>query len=140
MTASLAILSPGAAPSIGKPVRNVDFCVCGTDGQPLETGQSGELYIGGIGVANGYWKREELTAEKFVDSPLDDNQRYYRTGDRVRLNKDGNYEFIGRIDDQIKLRGYRIEPREISACLGTCLLYTSPSPRDQRGSRMPSSA
>jgi len=60
----------------------------------------------------------QLTAEKFVDSPLNDNQRYYRTGDRVQLNEDGNCEFIGRIDDQVKIRGYRIEPGEVSACLG----------------------
>ena len=83
----------------------------------METGQPGELFIGGIGVAIGYWNRRELSAEKFVHSPLKDGQRYYRTGDLVKLNEDGNYEFVGRIDDQIKLRGYRIEPGEISACL-----------------------
>ena len=119
VTASCAILRPRIQPSIGKPIWGVSFCVCDKDGQVVEAGEPGELYIGGVGVATGYWKREELSAEKFVDSPLDDDLPYYRTGDLVRLNKDGNYEFIGRIDDQIKLRGYRIEPGEISNCLGT---------------------
>ena len=119
VAASYAILQPGVRPSIGKPIRGVSFCVCDDDGQPVKPGQPGELYIGGVGVAIGYWNRKELSAEKFVDSPLKDGQPHYRTGDLVRLNEDGNYEFIGRIDDQIKLRGYRIEPSEISACLGT---------------------
>ena len=118
VAASYAVLRPGVQPTIGKPIRNVSFCVCDPDGQLVEPGQPGELYIGGIGVATGYWNRKELTAEKFVDSPLNDNQRYYRTGDRVQLNEDGNVEFIGRVDDQVKIRGYRIEPGEVSACLG----------------------
>ena len=117
VAASCADLRPGVEPTIGKPIGNVSFCVCDTDGRPVETGQPGELFIGGIGVAIGYWNRRELSAEKFVHSPLKDGQRYYRTGDLVKLNEDGNYEFVGRIDDQIKLRGYRIEPGEISACL-----------------------
>ena len=119
VAASYAVLHPGVRPSIGKPIHGVSFCVCGKDGQPVEAGQEGELYIGGEGVATGYWNRKELSAEKFVDSPIKDGQPYYRTGDLVQLNEDGNYEFIGRIDDQIKLRGYRIEPGEVSACLGT---------------------
>ena len=118
VAASYAVLRPGAQPTIGQPIRNVSFCVCDADGQLVKSGTPGELYIGGVGVATGYWNREKLTAEKFVDSPLKDNQRYYRTGDLVQLNKDGNYEFMGRIDDQVKIRGYRIEPGEISACLG----------------------
>ena len=118
VAASYAVLRPGAQPTIGQPIRNVSFCVCDADGQLVKSGTPGELYIGGIGVATGYWNREKLTAEKFVDSPLNDNQRYYRTGDRVQLNEDGNCEFIGRIDDQVKIRGYRIEPGEVSACLG----------------------
>ena len=118
VAASYAVLRPGVQPSIGQPICNVTFCVCDADGQLVKAGQSGELYIGGVGVATGYWNRDELTVEKFVDSPLNDHQRYYRTGDRVQLNEDGNWEFIGRIDDQVKIRGYRIEPGEISACLG----------------------
>ena len=119
VAASYAILQPGVQPSIGKPIRGVNFCVCDKNGHLVETGQSGELYIGGVGVAKGYWERSKLSAEKFVASPCNDDLPYYRTGDLVRLNDDGNYEFIGRLDDQIKLRGYRIEPGEISNCLGT---------------------
>ena len=119
VAASYVILHPGGQPSIGKPIRGVNFCVCDKDGQLVESGQPGELYIGGVGVAAEYWNRKELSAEKFVDSPLRDNLTYYRTGDLVRLKADGDYEFVGRIDDQVKLRGYRIEPGEISACLGS---------------------
>lgn len=115
VVASYALLSPGVQPSIGKPIHGVSFSVCDKDGQPVEADQPGELYIGGVGVAAGYWNRKELSAEKFVDYP--DNRLHFRTGDLVRLNKDGNYEFVGRIDNQIKLRGYRIEPGEIANCL-----------------------
>ena len=119
VTASYAVLRPGEQPSIGKPIREVSFYVVGEDGQLVEAGQPGELYIAGIGLAKQYWRREQLSAEKFVASPLADGQMCYRTGDLVRLDSHGNYEFVGRIDDQVKLRGYRIEPGEISSCLGT---------------------
>ena len=118
VVASYAILRPEVEPSIGKPISGVSFCVCDKDGQLVEVGQPGELYIGGVCVAAEYWNRKELSDEKFVESPRDDDQTYYRTGDLVRLKTDGNYEFLGRIDDQIKLRGYRIEPGEITTCLG----------------------
>ena len=119
VAASFAILHPEVQPSIGKPIRGVSFCVCDKDGQLVGTGQVGELYIGGAGVATSYWNRKELSAEKFVESPLKDDLSCYRTGDLVRLKADGNYEFMGRIDDQVKLRGYRIEPSEISISLGS---------------------
>ena len=118
VVASYAILRPEVEPSIGKPISGVSFCVCDKDGQLVKVGQPGELYIGGVCVAAEYWNRKELSDEKFVESPRDDDQTYYRTGDLVRLKTDGNYEFLGRIDDQIKLRGYRIEPGEITTCLG----------------------
>ena len=117
VAASYAVLSPEVQPSIGKPIRGVSFSVFDEDGQPVEAGQPGELYIGGAGVAAGYWNRDELSAEKFVDTP--GNRLHFRTGDLVRLNKEGNYEFVGRIDNQIKLRGYRIELGEIANCLET---------------------
>lgn len=114
---SCATLQPDVAPSIGKPIDNVEFYVVADNGELVEDGQTGELYICGTSLANEYWRRETLSAEKFVACDFSEQEICYRSGDQVRLRPDGNYEFIGRIDDQIKLRGYRIEPGEISTCL-----------------------
>jgi len=111
---------PPAPIPIGKPVGDVRCHVVGTEGAvggPLE---EGELYIGGPGVARGYWRRDALTAERFVTLPaVEEGMRLYRTGDRVRWNQRGELEFLGRIDDQIKLRGNRIEPAEIERAICT---------------------
>jgi acyl carrier protein len=80
-------------------------------------GEIGELFIGGDGVARGYWRRPELTAERFVVIPAVGPDRIYRTGDLARFLPDGNIDFLGRADYQIKLRGHRIEPGEIEALL-----------------------
>ena len=92
----------------------------------MEVGQPGELYIGGVCVAAEHWNRKELSAEKFVESPRDDDQTYYRTGDLVRLKTDGNYEFLGRIDDLInRYRRTRISISDYSSSNSIGLLYDS---------------
>src|SRR4029077_8436090 len=87
---------------------------------PVPIGVSGELYIGGPGLARGYLNRPELTAEKFIGNPFRTYgaPRLYKTGDRARYLPDGHIEFIDRIDNQVKLRGYRVELGEIEAVVG----------------------
>lgn len=103
--------------SIGKPINNTQVYIMDEDGHPLAPKQMGEIYIGGEGVADGYYNRAELTAEKFVSDPFSKNRssKLYRTGDLGKLLSNGEIQCLGRIDHQVKIRGHRIEPGEIEA-------------------------
>ena len=102
---------------IGKPIRGTYAAIVSDDLALVAPGVTGELLLGGLGLAQGYLNRAELTQERFINDPRDPTARLYRTGDRVRLNAQGDIEFIGRTDNQIKLRGFRIELDEIQAKL-----------------------
>ena len=105
-------------PAIGRPIDNVDVVVLDEAMRPVAPGAAGELHVGGAGLARGYRGRPDLTAERFVPHPDEPGARLYRTGDRARLLGDGRVAFLGRVDDQLKIRGYRVEPDEIAAALG----------------------
>jgi len=111
--------SAGSVP-IGKPIANTRTYILDEHGGRAAIGAAGELYIGGAGVARGYWRRPDLTAERFVVNPLEPDRRetLYRTGDLARYRDDGEIEFIGRTDQQVKIRGFRIELGEIETVLG----------------------
>ena len=114
ITASYKLLEKDSATTIGTPITGLSFFVVDPDGNLVECGTPGELYIGGAGVAEGYWNRSDLSKERFIECDFFDNGRCYRTGDRVRRDADGDYEFLGRLDEQVKIRGYRVEPSEIA--------------------------
>ena len=105
---------PGPIP-IGRPIRNATVAILDPRGAPSQVGMPGELHIAGAGVSRGYRGQPELTAERFV--PGAGSSRYYRTGDLAAWRADGTIDFLGRSDDQVKLRGFRIEPGEIEAAL-----------------------
>jgi surfactin family lipopeptide synthetase C len=104
---------------IGRPIANTQIYLLDSHLQPVPIGVSGEIYIGGFGVAKSYLNRPELTAQKFIPNPFSDEPkaRLYKTGDLGRYLPDGNIEFLGRLDQQVKIRGYRIELPEIETVL-----------------------
>jgi amino acid adenylation domain-containing protein len=111
--------SAAPKPTIGQPLPNVEIYILDDNLQPVHSGMTGDLYIGGVTLARGYEHRPELTAERFIPHPFSSlpGARLYKTGDLARLLPNGEIDFLGRHDDQIKLRGFRIEPGEIEFVL-----------------------
>ena len=131
---------------IGKPIANTRIYILDEGGMRAPIGVAGELYIGGAGVTRGYWRRPELTAEKFVANPVETgrSEMMYRTGDLARYRDDGEIEFIGRTDQQVKIRGFRIELGEIETVLGAhpavheavVVSYRDPAGQQQLGAHV----
>ncbi|MBR8842985.1 non-ribosomal peptide synthetase, partial [Pseudoalteromonas sp. JC3] len=117
--ATVAKLHPDTSVTIGTAIDNVTTYILDDQQQLLPEGAVGELYIGGVGVAQGYIKRPELDAERFVSNPFvtNEHEKLYRTGDLVRQSDTGQLVYLGRIDEQVKIRGYRIELAEIEQLL-----------------------
>ncbi len=114
-----ASLDPNADIPIGRAIPNIHTYILDANLQPVPAGDTGELHIGGVGLARGYLNQPVLTAQKFIPDPFanEPGARMYKTGDLARFLADNNIEFCGRTDDQVKIRGFRIEPGEIEAAL-----------------------
>ena len=114
-----SFVEPVPVVHIGRPMANADVYILDPRGEPVPIGVAGELHVGGMGLARGYLNRPELTAQRFIPHPFrrEPGARVYKTGDLARYRADGNIEFLGRLDHQIKLRAFRIELGEIEAAL-----------------------
>jgi amino acid adenylation domain-containing protein len=114
-----SIPESAATVPIGRPVTNAQLYLLDGCGQPVPIGVPGEICIGGEGIARGYWNRPQLTAERFIPDPFSGTpgRPLYRTGDIGRMRENGEFEFVGRADEQIKIRGYRIELAEVRAAI-----------------------
>ena len=122
-----ALPTDGNVP-LGTPIANTQLYVLDDKLRPQPVGLPGELFIGGDGVTRGYYKREDLTRERFLANPFVEGGRMYRTGDLVRIARDGAVQFLGRSDFQVKVRGYRIELGEIESLSRACILaWVKPS-------------
>ncbi len=113
---------PGASVPAGRPLGHAQVLVLGPDLGPVPAGTVGEIYIGGHGVALGYLGAPDRTAERFLPNPYRNQPgaRMYRTGDQGRWGPDGRLEVLGRIDRQVKVRGYRVDPAEVEHMLAAC--------------------
>jgi amino acid adenylation domain-containing protein len=131
-----------STPPIGKPISNSQAYVLDKFLRPAPIGVVGELYLGGDGLARGYLNRPDLTTEKFINNPYQTESRLYRTGDFVRYLSDGNLDFVGRIDHQIKINGYRVELGEIESVIlnhpavEQCLINLNPRSEVKQNERM----
>jgi amino acid adenylation domain-containing protein len=119
VVATSGVVAPDeqGAPSIGRAIDGVDVRVVDEGLESVLAGEPGELVIGGVSVGRGYLNQPELTAERFVTDPR--GERLYRTGDRVRVTEAGEIEFLGRLDDQLSIRGFRVEAGEVAAALNS---------------------
>jgi len=103
--------------TIGRPIPGTQVYILDGHANPVPPGVTGELYIGGAGVAKGYWNREDLTRERFITNPFSNSGKLYRSGDLCRWQEDGKIVYLGRVDEQVKIHGHRVEPEEIAQVL-----------------------